>query len=136
MPPKAYLLSDGTSITAQELVNITGLSLPTCRVKLCKSKDPKFLFRNKFSEEENNEFRYKKYTLDDGSVTTVNDLMRKTGMSRKQAGYRLCKYTDPSKVFMKMKSMTEVEQTAREKLYNNKPINDRYHRMFMMMKTA
>lgn len=131
-PPKVYLLSDGTSVTAQDVAKRTGISLPTARVRLCKYTDPVHIFKQK-GDVISKEYRYKKYILDDGTELTVKELADKTGMTRQQAGYRLCKYTDPKQVYKKINTTSQVEKTAREKLYATKPINDEYHRMFMMM---
>ena len=135
-PPKVYLLSDGTRITAQGLSDATGLNISACRVRLCKSEDPKFLFRKKGKQSKGREYRHKNYKLDDGTEITVQGLMKKTGMSRQQAGYRLCKYTNPDQVFKKIKSVGAIEQSARERMYSSKPINDPLHCLFMKMKTV
>jgi len=75
---------------------------------------------------------YKNYKLDDGTIMTVPELMKKMGMNRKQASYRLTKYSDPARIFVSVDTASNIEKMARDRIYASKPINDPMFRLMMM----
>jgi len=125
---REYLLSDGKRVTAQEVAKKAGIGITTARTRLRRTDDPIIVFKHPASK-----CRFKTYTLDDGTTMSVPELIKKTGMTRAQARYRLSEHTDPEKIFLGVTTVSQAEQPDRERMYLTKPINDKYHRMFMMM---
>lgn len=90
---KRYQLDDGSFVTTQEVVEITGVSHRTAKRRVQSSTDPKYVLAPLGTRHD------KKYKLDDGSHVTAKDVSNTTGVTFEVAMQRLSKSRDRNEVF-------------------------------------
>jgi len=127
---KKYLLNNGEFVTVEDVVKKVGCSLTTARTRLCRTDDHKRIFAQKVYRTGGTRYN-KVYVLDDGTKITSCELAEKTGMSIGSARYKLCTYTDPTKVF-NLLEWGNGEALMNKKIYAERPINDPMFRLAMM----
>ena len=77
---KVFTLSDGSTITNTQLQIITGFSQSTCSKRLARSTDREVLTRP--LDPPLRKRALKKYTLSDGSIWTMPEMVAYTGSNR------------------------------------------------------
>lgn len=82
---------------------------------------------------------WKKYKLDNGDVITVRELARLLDISENSARVRLCKFTDPEKIYQKRKpdQHHHIDTPVRginpnPRLLKTKPFNDPMFKLAMI----
>ena len=110
---KKYKLSDGSSWTATGIATKTGLSLTTIRSRLCRTTDVDKVFNIDVMLGEG---RTKTYTLTDGSMFTVKEVMALAHINRACAGARLARSRNPKVVFAEPPTPKEPEEVKANKL--------------------
>jgi len=121
---KKHLLDDGTYITSVELAEQTGLSLQASRVRLNRTNKRERLFQP-LGFGTSNKGKFKSYTLSDGSVWTIPQIVEETGCLRATIGARLYKTLDVDYVLHKKrvivdKDAEELEARVKERMYYDK----------------
>jgi len=118
---KIYVLTDGTEVTAFDIVAKTGVSVSTARCRLARTRDPEKIFLIKSNDPKKGKF--KSYTLDDGSVWTIPEIVAKAGISKQCAAARLHRSHEVALV-LKTKStngtviqQAKVTANMRERMY-------------------
>jgi len=118
---KKHLLDDGTYITSVELAEQTGLSLQASRVRLARTNNRERLFQP-LGFGTSNKGKFKSYTLSDGSVWTIPQIVEETGCLRATIGARLHKTLDVEYVLHKKrvivdKEAEEIEANIKERMF-------------------
>lgn len=107
-----YKLSDGQSLTAKALAELAGIALPTARTRLQQSRDIEWLTRPLVKGNNNSKGIFKKYTLNDGSVWTVPELVKETNCTKQTVAARLHKSLDAARVLRPVISGTPMGQDS------------------------
>ncbi len=107
-----YKLSDGQSLTAKALAELAGIALPTARTRLQQSRDIQWLTRPLVKGNNISKGIFKKYTLSDGSVWTVPELVIKTNCTKQTVAARLHKSLDAARVLRPVFAGTPMGQDS------------------------
>ncbi len=91
-----YVLSDGSITNAPKVAAKANLHITTARCRLARTDDPKLIYAAK--SENNKKGKFKSYILDDGSVWTIPEIVKKAGITKQCAAARLHVSKDAAKV--------------------------------------
>lgn len=130
---KKYKLDDGQEVTVQDVLNRMPMPRSTAAYRLCTSTDPKVIFRKPIKG--GNHKPLKKWTLDDGSVWTSDDVSEKLGCSRSGALRRLSRSTDPARVFAPLHTKDELSDSL-EKIIGDRMYFDGRDQWKLIMKNT